>query len=210
MSTHGRQGTQPAVGSWQQEFAEQPFRKKLTLARVADDRDLLAQMVELFRAESPKMFSAICTSVASGDATALARSAHALNGSMGNFGPTQSVDSARELERMGRKGVLAGVSERFTMLEEAHLPLQLGHPLSRSGESAPRWPAARGTVRKTAGSPWRSPAWGRAGLGGTPADRHGQSSDALTWLAAAIRDAASRGGIWPDRDSIFSMNPSSR
>ena len=87
------------------------------LARVADDRVLLAQMVELFRAASPKMLSAIRNSVASGDAIALARSAHALNGSAGNFGQTESVESARELERMGREGILVGASERFTMLE---------------------------------------------------------------------------------------------
>jgi CheY-like chemotaxis protein len=88
------------------------------LAHVAHDRELLAQMVELFRAESPKMLSDVRKSVVSSDAAALARSAHALNGSMGNFGPTESFESARELERMGREGVLAGASERLSMLEE--------------------------------------------------------------------------------------------
>lgn len=88
------------------------------LARVADDRELLGEMVDLFRAESPKLLDAIRTSVASNDAAALARSAHTLNGSMGNFGPTEGFDSGRALERMGREGVLAGASERLTMLEE--------------------------------------------------------------------------------------------
>jgi two-component system sensor histidine kinase/response regulator len=88
-----------------------------TLARLGDDRELFAQMVDLFRAECAQMLSAIRQSVASGDAAALARSAHALNGSVGNFGLTESLDSARALERMGREGVFVGASERFTMLE---------------------------------------------------------------------------------------------
>jgi CheY-like chemotaxis protein/HPt (histidine-containing phosphotransfer) domain-containing protein len=94
------------------------FDRADTLARLGDDRELLAQMVELFRAESPQMLSAIRSSVASRDAPALALSAHALNGSVGIFGLTESLDSVRELERMGRAGVLVGASERFTMLED--------------------------------------------------------------------------------------------
>jgi two-component system, sensor histidine kinase and response regulator len=88
------------------------------LARVADDRELLAEMVELFRAESSTLLSAIRTSVASGDAGALAGAAHALSGSAGNFGPSDCLDSARALERMGKESLLAGASERFTLLEE--------------------------------------------------------------------------------------------
>ncbi len=87
------------------------------LARVADDRELLAQMVDLFRADSPKMLSAIRASVGSSDAAALARSAHALNGSVENFGRAGSFACARELERMGREGVLDGAPEQLTMLE---------------------------------------------------------------------------------------------
>jgi two-component system sensor histidine kinase/response regulator len=88
------------------------------LARVADDRKLLGELVELFQTESPKMLHAIRASVASNDADALARSAHTLNGSIGNFGPTESFDSGRALERMGREGMLSGARERLTMLEE--------------------------------------------------------------------------------------------
>jgi two-component system, sensor histidine kinase and response regulator len=88
------------------------------LARVADDRELLAEMVGLFQEESSTLLSAIRTSVACGDAGALAGAAHALSGSAGNFGPSDCLDSARALERMGKEGLLAGASERFTMLVE--------------------------------------------------------------------------------------------
>ena len=89
-----------------------------TLTRLGDDRALLAQIVVLFKAESARMLTAIRDSVASGDASALARSSHAMNGSVANFGQSESLDSARALERMGREGVLTGAAERFAMLEE--------------------------------------------------------------------------------------------
>ncbi len=94
----------------------QAFNPLDALANVADDRELLGQMVQLFRAESPRMLSAIRAGVAAGDATALARSAHALKGSVGSFGPTESFESARELERMGREGDLVGVADRVEAL----------------------------------------------------------------------------------------------
>jgi two-component system, sensor histidine kinase and response regulator len=84
-----------------------------TLMRVGDDRELLARMVGMFRSESPRMMSAIRKSVDTGDATALARSAHALKGSVGNFGITESFDSATVLEQMGRDGILAGAAAGY-------------------------------------------------------------------------------------------------
>jgi len=88
------------------------------MAMVADDRELLGQMVELFCAERPRMLSAIKSSVTAGDAAGLARSAHALKGSVGNFGMTESFESARELERMGRAGELVGAGACCVTLED--------------------------------------------------------------------------------------------
>jgi CheY-like chemotaxis protein/HPt (histidine-containing phosphotransfer) domain-containing protein len=109
-----------------------------TLTGMGDDRALLALMVGLLKAESAQMLSAIRDSVASGDAAALARSAHALNGSVGNFGMTEALDSARALERMGREGVLGGASARVTLLEEqmARLEGDLGAFVATSEASA--------------------------------------------------------------------------
>jgi len=87
------------------------------LERVAQDRDLLEQMVLMFRGESPKMLSAIRASVEAGDAAALARAAHALKGSVGNFGVSDSFHSAEALERMGRAGTLTGAASQFSRLE---------------------------------------------------------------------------------------------
>jgi two-component system, sensor histidine kinase and response regulator len=107
------------------------------LSRVADDMELLGQMAELFHIEAPKMLLAIRRSVEAGDAAALAQSAHALKGSVGNFGKTQSFESARELERMGREGVLVGATARLTVLEtevavlEREMALFVALPVTR-------------------------------------------------------------------------------
>ena len=65
---------------------------------VGDDRELLGQMVAIFCAESPGMLSAIRKSLAAGDTRALARAAHALKGSVANFGKSQSFKAAEALE----------------------------------------------------------------------------------------------------------------
>ena len=110
--TNGKKGPAPA------------FDPLEAMATVADDRDLLAQMAELFRNERPRMLSAIGRSVLAGDAAGLARAAHALKGSVGNFGKTESFESAQELERMGREGVLVGAGESFARLQDQLMRLE--------------------------------------------------------------------------------------
>jgi HPt (histidine-containing phosphotransfer) domain-containing protein len=70
------------------------------------------------------MLSAIGRSVAAGDAIGLARAAHSLKGSVGNFGKTESFESAKELERMGREGVLVGAGECFALLQDQLVRLE--------------------------------------------------------------------------------------
>jgi len=93
------------------------FDPAQALATVADDKELLAQMVQLFCSESPRMMAAIRGSVDASDAPALMRSAHALKGSVGNFGVTKSFETAASLERMGREGVLTDAGRQVTDLQ---------------------------------------------------------------------------------------------
>jgi two-component system, sensor histidine kinase and response regulator len=95
------------------------------MSRVGDDRELLAQMVMIFRAESLKMLVSIRKAAASGDGNALSRAAHSLKGSAGNFGPGPTYDLARELERMGHDGQLAGAEAKVAELEARLAELEL-------------------------------------------------------------------------------------
>mgnify|MGYP001224698022 CR=1 FL=1 len=63
------------------------------------------------------MLSAIREAIAQGDDEALARAAHRLKGSVGNFGARRAVEAALRLEDMGREGDLSGAEEGYQMLE---------------------------------------------------------------------------------------------
>jgi two-component system sensor histidine kinase/response regulator len=127
----GRTGEHPVVTVVEPDHrvvaAGAAFDPTDALARVGDDRELLAQLVQLFRGESPALMATIRKAVASGDSATLARVAHTLKGSVGNFGVTPAFEAARELERLGRDGVMIGVAAQLELLERS-LP-ELEHQL---------------------------------------------------------------------------------
>ena len=93
------------------------FDPSEAMSVVAGDRQLLADMVGLFCAESPRMLGAIRESVRDGDGTALARAAHALKGSVGNFGKSESHRMAAALEKKGVAEAMEGADAQFESLE---------------------------------------------------------------------------------------------
>jgi len=84
---------------------------------VGDDRELLGQMVAIFCAESPGMLSAIRKSLDTGDTKELARAAHALKGSVGNFGKSQSFKVAEALELNGLSDAVGDSDAQLLALE---------------------------------------------------------------------------------------------
>ncbi len=74
------------------------------LERLGGDDELARQLVELFVAECPRMMTAVRDSIASGDAEAVRRAAHAFKGSVGNFTDAAPMTTAFELEQCGREG----------------------------------------------------------------------------------------------------------
>jgi two-component system, sensor histidine kinase and response regulator len=77
------------------------------LARVEGDRELLAEIIDIFLAEAPLRLSEIRQCVHAGDASGLERSAHTLRGSISSFGAHLAAHAAYVLEIAGRDGVLA-------------------------------------------------------------------------------------------------------
>jgi HPt (histidine-containing phosphotransfer) domain-containing protein len=55
--------------------------------------------------------------LASRDGEELAQAAHALKGSVGNFGAAKAVEAASDIERHGRSGVLSAAQEAWVRLE---------------------------------------------------------------------------------------------
>jgi len=87
------------------------------LARVAGDRALLREVVEVFLGDLPEMSARVRAAVRSRDAGALAGAAHALKGAAANASGMPVMEAARELELMGRAADLAGVAESHARLE---------------------------------------------------------------------------------------------
>jgi CheY-like chemotaxis protein len=97
--------------------AETAFDLVDALKRVEGDRELLAELVEIFRSESPRMMDDIRLAFRAGDPTRLERAAHALRGSVGSLGARAVGQSASQLETLGRSGSLAGGDALLATLE---------------------------------------------------------------------------------------------
>ena len=77
------------------------FGSKKTKENVAD---LLTELVDIFWEDCPRLLAEIRGAVDRGDSKALARSAHALKGSVGTFGAQLAFVVVQGLEAMGRNG----------------------------------------------------------------------------------------------------------
>jgi PAS domain S-box-containing protein len=82
------------------------------------NRKLLRSIVKTFRDDCPRMMARIRSALAANDANLLADGAHALKGSVGNFGPTAALDTIREMEKIARQGKLDGAWELYATLED--------------------------------------------------------------------------------------------
>jgi HPt (histidine-containing phosphotransfer) domain-containing protein len=74
--------------------------------------------VGTFREDCPKMMARIRAALTAHDATLLADGSHALKGSVGNFGASAALETAREMEKNARQGKLDGAWELYATLED--------------------------------------------------------------------------------------------
>jgi PAS domain S-box-containing protein len=94
------------------------FDETVLLGRFSGNRRLLRTLVETFRNDCPRMMARIRSALGSRDAKALADAAHGLKGSVGNFGPSAALDTARKIESIARQGTLEGAWEIYATLED--------------------------------------------------------------------------------------------
>jgi two-component system, sensor histidine kinase and response regulator len=86
------------------------------LDRVGGDEALLREIVGIFLDEYPSLVAEIRASVERQDAHALECAAHALKGSVSNFGAPSVAHAAFELELMGRRNELQLATDVFETL----------------------------------------------------------------------------------------------
>jgi signal transduction histidine kinase/DNA-binding response OmpR family regulator/HAMP domain-containing protein len=97
---------------------EKVFDLQETLARVEGDRNLMKEVVALFLEECPALLAEIKNALDEEDADRLVRTAHAIKGSVGNFGARNAFEMALRMEMMGKNKELEGAKELFNALSE--------------------------------------------------------------------------------------------
>lgn len=95
----------------------QVLDRALMLSSVEHDRELLAEIIELFLAESTSLLAHIRAGLEEKNAEAVERNAHTLKGAMSNFGARRACDAARELEIRGRESRLENSAALVSSLE---------------------------------------------------------------------------------------------
>jgi two-component system sensor histidine kinase/response regulator len=92
--------------------------RALCVQRLGGNAQLIRHLVEVFRADCPRMLAEIHAAAAQRNAAALERAAHALKGAAGNFAAKRAVEAARRLELMGHSGDLADAPAACAALEQ--------------------------------------------------------------------------------------------
>ncbi len=73
------------------------------MSRVGDDRELLRELIELFRQDFPNQLEALRKSASAGEMNGLARVAHTLKGMLANLAAMQASNAAARLEQIGKQ-----------------------------------------------------------------------------------------------------------
>jgi HPt (histidine-containing phosphotransfer) domain-containing protein len=100
------------------EAPSQELDVKGLMERFSGNKKLLRTIVGTFREDCPKMMARIRTALTAHNAAQLADGSHALKGSVGNFGPSAALETAREMEKNARQGKLEGAWELYATLED--------------------------------------------------------------------------------------------
>jgi PAS domain S-box-containing protein len=94
------------------------------LKGLGGDRELFTDVLSLFLEDSKRLFQDIQSAVAGKNPAALARSAHALKGSIANLSSGAAHKYSAELEKMGKNGEISSAPEFVRKLKDALQKLQ--------------------------------------------------------------------------------------
>lgn len=83
------------------------FNESELLERVDNDIGFLAETVQMLESDGQTLLADIEKAIASGDAAAVGRAAHALKGMVSNFCAPETQECALAIERAGKAGDLA-------------------------------------------------------------------------------------------------------
>ena len=99
--------------------AETIFDPQGALAAIDGDRDILAQMVQWFLEQSPKLMDEVRNAASQNDHQALAAAAHKLKAQVGSFGAQNAYDAAARLEELATEQDPGGWKDALPAVEAA-------------------------------------------------------------------------------------------
>jgi len=83
------------------------------LESVGDDVDFMAELLTTYFDDSPRLLAAMQEAFSAGNTENLRRAAHSLKSSSANFGAVRLSKKCKELEDIGKAGVLEGAAEQI-------------------------------------------------------------------------------------------------
>jgi two-component system sensor histidine kinase/response regulator len=97
---------------------------QMTFSKLLDslggDVDFMNELVEAYFTSTPDLITSIKQALATGDAPALQRASHSLKTGSASFGALSFADRCKELEDIGKSGVLEGAVEKLAAIEAAY------------------------------------------------------------------------------------------
>jgi HPt (histidine-containing phosphotransfer) domain-containing protein len=105
-------------------FETEVFDLSALRARVEDDLELLAEMIDLYLSSSPLLLQEIESAVAARDRERINRTAHTLKGLLKNMCATTCAEAALQLEAIGKTGDLTQADELLAALKHEFERLQ--------------------------------------------------------------------------------------
>src|SRR6266478_1204172 len=87
------------------------------LTRVENDRELLRDLLTIFKEDFPRQLLTLREAVEAKDGDLVATAAHTLRGMLSNLAASQAAATAARLEQMGRKNETLGFQEAFVVFQ---------------------------------------------------------------------------------------------
>ena len=147
-----RRGSPPTAVGPSSKTRAAVFDERAALAHTGGDRRLLAEVIALFRSDSPAYLRRLDTAVTRRDGAALRMAAHGLKGALATIGSPRGRELAAELEAMGTARRFAEAGAKVVRLRD-HLKV-LEQAFESAGLLAPsRTPSkkpGRGAARRQA------------------------------------------------------------
>jgi two-component system sensor histidine kinase/response regulator len=95
------------------------------LARVENDRELICELLQIFKDEFPRRLQVLHQAVDSLDGEKVAAEAHSLKGMLSNLAAGPAASAAARLEQLGRNRAVSEFPEAFDALESISKELLL-------------------------------------------------------------------------------------